>query len=123
MLTIGNGLRYDHNEQFIVPPAPTISVPASVVPISSPAALRHRQRTRPSATSCYPNYSNPSLKPEKSRSYELGTQLAARPENRTTLDVAFCTGQWLTDAIASNPPTYLPFNVARQNLTGVEGRR
>ena len=117
-LTIDSGIRYDHNGQF--GDATTYNVGGSYE-ILSDLTLRSSYATGFRAPSFnelyYPNYSNPNLKPEKSRSYEVG--LNWRASAATSLDVAFYQS-WLTDAIASNPPTYLPFNVAKARVSGFE---
>lgn len=117
-LTVDSGIRYDHNGQF--GGATTYNVGASYA-ILPDLTLRSSYATGFRAPSFnelyYPNYSNPNLKPEKSRSYEVGLNWQATTD--TNLDVAFYQ-TWLTDAIASNPPTYLPFNVAKARITGFE---
>lgn len=117
-LSIDSGIRYDHNGQF--GGATTYNVGASYE-ILPDLRLRSSYATGFRAPSFnelyYPNYSNPNLKPEKSRSYEVGVNWQAGAD--TNLDVAFYQ-TWLTDAIASNPPTYLPFNVASARITGFE---
>jgi len=117
-LTIDSGIRYDHNGQF--GGATTYNVGASYE-ILPDLRLRSSYATGFRAPSFnelyYPNYSNPNLKPEKSKSYEIGLNWQASAD--TNLDVAFYQ-TWLTDAIASNPPTYLPFNVAKARITGFE---
>lgn len=117
-LTVDSGIRYDHNGQF--GGATTYNVGASYE-ILPDLTLRSSYATGFRAPSFnelyYPNYSNPNLKPEKSRSYEIGLSWQAGAD--TNLDVAFYQ-TWLTDAIASNPPTYLPFNVAKARITGFE---
>lgn len=117
-LTVDSGIRYDHNDQF--GGAATYNVGASYE-ILPDLTLRSSYATGFRAPSFnelyYPNYSNPNLKPEKSRSYEVGLNWQATTD--TSLDVAFYQ-TWLTDAIASNPPTYLPFNVVKARVTGFE---
>ena len=117
-LTVDSGIRYDHNGQF--GGATTYNVGASYE-ILPDLTLRSSYATGFRAPSFnelyYPNYSNPNLKPEKSKSYEVGLNWQAGAD--TNLDVAFYQ-TWLTDAIASNPPTYLPFNVAKARITGFE---
>ncbi|MFE0015995.1 TonB-dependent receptor domain-containing protein [Mesorhizobium sp. NPDC059054] len=117
-LTVDSGIRYDHNGQF--GGATTYNVGASYE-ILPDLTLRSSYTTGFRAPSFnelyYPNYSNPNLKPEKSKSYEVGLSWQAGAD--TNLDVAFYQ-TWLTDAIASNPPTYLPFNVAKARITGFE---
>lgn len=117
-LTIDSGLRYDHNEQF--GDATTYNIGASweIVPdLVARASYGTGFRAPTFSDLYYPGFSNPNLKPEKSRSYEVGLHWS--PTDRTAFDVAFYQTR-LTDAIASNPPTYIPFNVARAKITGVE---
>ncbi|WP_286298391.1 TonB-dependent receptor [Aminobacter sp. SS-2016] len=117
-LTIDSGLRYDHNEQFGGATTYNIGASYELVPeLVARASYGTGFRAPTFSDLYYPNYSNPNLKPEKSRSYEIGINW--RPSEGTELDVAFYQ-TWLTDAIASNPPTYLPFNVARAKVTGIE---
>lgn len=117
-LTIDSGLRYDHNEQFGGATTYNIGASYEIVPeLVARASYGTGFRAPTFNDLYYPNYSDPNLKPEKSRSYEIGINW--RPSDGTVLDVAFYQ-TWLTDAIASNPPTYLPFNVARAKVTGVE---
>lgn len=117
-LHVDSGIRYDHNGQF--GDATTYNIGASYQ-LTSDLALRSSYATGFRAPTFndlyYPNYSNPDLKPEKSRSYEVGLKWQAA--HATSFDIAFYQ-TWLTDAIASNPPTYLPFNVARARITGFE---
>lgn len=117
-LTIDTGLRYDHNGQFGGVTTYNIGASWEIVPdLVARASYGTGFRAPTFNDLYYPGYSNPDLKPEKSRTYELG--LNWRPTADTTVDVAFYQ-TWLTDAIASNPPTYLPFNVGRAKVTGVE---
>jgi vitamin B12 transporter len=117
-LTIDSGIRYDHNGQF--GGATTYNVGASYE-ILPDVTLRSSYATGFRAPSFnelyYPGYSNPDLKPEKSKSYEVGLNWRAGAD--TSLDLAFYQ-TWLADAIASNPPTYRPFNVAKARITGFE---
>lgn len=118
VLTIDSGLRYDHNQQFGGATTYNIGASFEIVPdLVARASYGTGFRAPTFNDLYYPNYSNPNLKPEKSRSYELGVNW--RPTERTTLDVAFYQ-TWLSDAIASNPPAYIPFNVARAKVTGIE---
>lgn len=117
-LNVNAGLRYDHNEQF--GSATTWNTGASYEIIED-VTLRASYSTGFRAPTFndlyYPGYANPNLKPEKSRSYEVGALWQIGPG--TSLDLAFYQ-TWLKDAIASNPPTYIPFNVARAKVTGFE---
>src|SRR5690606_20083636 len=65
----------------------------------------------------YPGFANPDLRPEKSRSYELGLNWQATAS--TSLDIAFYQTT-LRDVIMSTAPSYLPYNVASAKVTGVE---
>ncbi|WP_425530976.1 TonB-dependent receptor domain-containing protein [Mesorhizobium retamae] len=117
-LTVDSGIRYDHNGQFGGATTYNLGASYEILPYLT---LRSSYATGFRAPSFnelyYPNYSNPDLKPEKSRSYEVGLNWQATTD--TSLDLAFYQ-TWLTDAIASNPPTYLPFNVAKARITGFE---
>ena len=117
-LNVNTGIRYDHNEQF--GSATTWNAGASYEIIDD-VTLRASYNTGFRAPTFndlyYPGYSNPNLRPEKSRGYEVGALWQIAPQ--TSLDVAFYQ-TWLRDAIASNPPTYLPFNVASAKVTGFE---
>ncbi|RJG46902.1 TonB-dependent receptor [Mesorhizobium sp. DCY119] len=117
-LRVDTGIRYDHSSQF--GSATTYNVGASyeVLPdlvLRSSYATGFRAPTFNDLY--YPGYSNPDLKPEKSRSYEVGLNWQATAG--TSVDLAFYQ-TFLADAIASNPPTYLPFNVASARITGFE---
>lgn len=117
-LIIDSGIRFDHNEQF--GGATTYNVGASyeVLPDLVVRASYATGFRAPTFNELYyPLYSNPDLKPEKSRSYEIGFNW--QPNTDTSLNVA-AYQTLLSDAIASNPPTYLPFNVARARISGVE---
>lgn len=117
-LRIDSGVRYDHSDQFGGATTYNIGASYEVRPdlvVRSSYATGFRAPTFNELY--YPGYSNPNLKPEKSRSYEVG--LNWQTSSGTSLDMAFYQ-TWLTDAIASNPPTYLPFNVARARITGFE---
>lgn len=118
VLTVDSGLRYDHNEQFGGATTYNLGASWEIVPdVVARASYGTGFRAPTFNDLYYPGYSNPNLKPEKSRSYEIG--LNWRPTIDTTVDVAIYQ-TWLTDAIASNPPTYLPFNVARAKVSGIE---
>ena len=112
------GIRHDRNEQF--GSATTWNAGMSYEVIDD-LVLRASASTGFRAPTFndlyYPGFSNPDLKPERSRSYELGALWQVGPE--TSLDVAFYQ-TWLKDAIASSPPTYVPLNIARAKVTGVE---
>ncbi len=117
-LNVNAGIRYDHNEQF--GSATTWNAGASYAVIDDltvRASYTTGFRAPTFSDLYYPGYSNPNLKPEHSRSYEIGALWQATPD--TSLDVAFYQIR-LKDAIASNPPTYIPFNVARAKVTGLE---
>ncbi|MEO9338047.1 TonB-dependent receptor [Mesorhizobium sp. SB112] len=115
-LRVDAGVRYDHSSQF--GGATTYNVGASyeVLPdlvLRSSYATGFRAPTFNDLY--YPGFSNPDLKPEKSRSYEVGLNWQATAG--TSLDLAFYQ-TWLTDAIAFISP--IPFNVARARITGFE---
>ena len=117
-LRVDSGIRYDHNEQFGGATTYNIGASYEILPdlvLRSSYATGFRAPTFNDLY--YPGYSNPNLKPEKSRSYEVGLNWQAA--TGTSVDLAFYQ-TWLTDAIASNPPTNIPFNVARARITGFE---
>lgn len=123
-LRVDSGIRYDHNEQF--GGATTYNVGASydVLPDLVLRASFATGFRAPTFNELYfpsfpgfPPSSNPNLKPEKSRSYEVGLNWQAAPG--TSLDIAFYQ-TWVTDAIASFAPSYTPENVARARITGFE---
>lgn len=117
-LTIDTGLRYDHNEQFGGATTYNLGASWAFTPdLVARASYGTGFRAPTFNDLYYPGFSNPDLKPEKSRSYELGLNWQLTAD--TALDVALYQ-TWLTDAIASNPPTYIPFNVARAKVSGVE---
>ena len=117
-LMIDSGLRFDHNEQFGDATTYNIGASYEIVPdLVARASYGTGFRAPTFNDLYYPNYSNPNLKPEKSKSYEVGVKW--RPTEQTIVDAAVYQ-TWLTDAIASNPPTYLPYNVARAKVTGIE---
>ncbi|WP_245417399.1 TonB-dependent receptor [Aminobacter sp. AP02] len=117
-LTVDSGLRYDHNEQFGDATTYNIGASYEIVPdLVARVSYGTGFRAPTFNDLYYPNFSNPNLKPEKSKSYEVGFNW--RPTEQTAIDAALYQ-TWLTDAIASNPPTYLPFNVARAKVTGFE---
>ncbi|MBC8717160.1 TonB-dependent receptor [Ochrobactrum sp. Marseille-Q0166] len=117
-LRFDGGVRYDYNEQFgdIV----TYNLGASYE-ILPDLVLRSSFGTGFRAPTFnelyYPGYANPDLQPEKSRSYEIG--LNWQPSIDTSLDLAFYK-TWLRDAIMSTAPSYLPYNIARAEVTGFE---
>ncbi len=117
-LRVDSGIRYDHNEQF--GGATTYNVGASydVLPdLVVRASFATGFRAPTFNELYYPGFSNPNLKPEKSRSYEVGLNWQAAAG--TSLDLAFYQ-TWVTDAIASFAPSYTPENVARARITGFE---
>lgn len=116
-MRLDTGIRYDHNSQF--GGATTYNVGASYEVLSG-LVLRSSYATGFRAPTFndlyYPLYSNPDLKPEKSRSYEVGLNWQATAD--TNLDLAFYQ-TWLRYAIA-NSSAFIPFNVARARITGFE---
>lgn len=117
-LNVNAGLRYDHNEQFGSATTWNAGMSSDVTDDLTLRASYNTGFRAPTFNELYyPGYANSDLKPETSRSYELGALWQIDPE--TSLDVAFYQ-TWLKDAIASNAPTYIPFNVARAEITGLE---
>lgn len=64
----------------------------------------------------YPGYSNPDLKPERSRNWEAGLRYA---EGKQVAEVRYFDNR-ITDLIVSPPPTYLPSNVNKARIEGTE---
>lgn len=64
----------------------------------------------------YPGFSNPDLDPERARSVELGLQY----QHDGTLLRATAFRTRYTDLIDAPPPTFLPANVARAQVQGLE---
>ncbi len=117
-LIVDSGIRFDQNKQF--GNATTYNVGASwemMSDVVARASYGTGFRAPTFNDLYYPSYSNPDLKSEKSRSYEVG--LNWWPTDATMLDVAFYQTR-LNDSIASSAPTYIPYNVARVKVTGIE---
>lgn len=64
----------------------------------------------------YPGYSNPNLKPERSRNWEAGVQYT---EQGQQIEVRYFDNH-IADLIVSPPPTYLPSNVNKARIEGTE---
>ncbi|MBX9453924.1 MAG: TonB-dependent receptor [Mesorhizobium sp.] len=117
-LTVDSGIRHDYNEQFGDATTYNIGASYEFVPgLVGRASYGTGFRAPTFNDLYYPGYSNPDLRPEKSQTYEVG--LAWQPNADTSVDLVFYQ-TWLRDAIASMPPTYIPFNVARARITGFE---
>ncbi len=117
-LRFDGGVRYDHNEQFGDVVTYNAGASYEVLPdlvLRSSFGTGFRAPTFNELY--YPGYANPDLQPEKSRSYEVGLNWQAT--DKTSLDMAFYQTR-LRDAIMSTAPSYLPYNVARANITGFE---
>jgi len=117
-LRVDGGVRYDHNQQFGDVTTYNIGASYEIVPdlvVRSSYATGFRAPTFNELY--YPGFANPDLQPEKSRSYEVGLnwQISAA----TSLDLALYRNE-LRDAIMSTAPSYLPYNVARAQVTGFE---
>lgn len=117
-LRFDGGLRYDHNSQFGDVVTYNLGMSYEVLPdlvLRSSYATGFRAPTFNELY--YPGFANPDLRPEKSRSYEVGLNWQATAS--TSLDMAFYQ-TWLSDAIMSTAPSYLPYNIASAKVTGFE---
>ncbi|MFD1199518.1 TonB-dependent receptor domain-containing protein [Brucella gallinifaecis] len=117
-LSFDGGLRYDYNEQFGDVVTYNLGASYEILPdlvIRSSFGTGFRAPTFNELY--YPGYANPDLQPEKSRSYEVG--LNWQLTENTSIDMAFYQ-TWLRDAVMSTAPSYLPYNVARAEVTGFE---
>lgn len=111
------GVRYDRHSQFGSATDPRISV---VWEAGSADAVRASYGTAFRAPSIvdlyYPFFGNPSLKPERSRSYEIGFGHTAQP---VRFDVAVFRND-IRDLIQFDVESELPGNVGRARTEGVE---
>lgn len=117
-LTLDSGIRYDHNEQF--GDATTYNLGASyelVDGLVARASYGTGFRAPTFNDLYYPGYANPSLRPEHSRTAEIG--LNWRPTVDTDIDLVVYQTQ-LHDMIVSSAPLYVPFNVGRAQVRGFE---
>jgi len=117
-LRFEGGLRYDYNEQFGDVVTYNLGASYEILPdlvLRSSFGTGFRAPTFNELY--YPGYANADLQPEKSRSYEIGFNWQASAN--TSLDMAFYQ-TWLRDAIMSTAPSYLPYNIARAQVTGFE---
>ncbi len=126
-LTVDTGLRYDDNEQF--GSVTTYNVGASYE-LTDGLVARASYSTGFRAPTFndlyYPDAGNPNLKPEESRSYEIG--LNWRIADQTTLDMALYRNN-TDDMIAwapidPNDPggPWQPSNINRARVTGFEAK-
>ncbi|OQM76976.1 TonB-dependent receptor domain-containing protein [Manganibacter manganicus] len=124
-LTIDTGIRYDHDEQF--GGATTYNIGASyelMDGLVARASYATGFRAPTFNDLYYPYSGNPDLRPEKSRSYEVGLNWSVT--DQTTLDMALYRND-LDDMIAwapvdpSNPSGFWqPSNVDKAGITGFE---
>jgi vitamin B12 transporter len=117
-LRFDGGVRYDYNEQFGDVVTYNLGASYEILPdlvLRSSFGTGFRAPTFNELY--YPGFANADLQPEKSRSYEIGLNWQATAD--TSLDLAFYK-TWLRDAIMSTAPSYLPYNIARAEVTGFE---
>lgn len=111
-----SGVRYDDDQQF--GGAFTYNV-GLAYDVTSELTLRANHGTGFRAPTFsdlyYPNFSNPNLDPEESRSYEVGALWQAGPDTRVELNLYQTR---LSNAIASVGG--VPYNVARARISGIE---
>ena len=120
-LTVDTGLRYDHDEQF--GSATTYNVGASYE-LTDGLVARASYATGFRAPTFnelyYPYMGNLDLKPEKSRSYEVG--LNWQVTERTSLDLALYQNR-ISNQInwaEATPGVWLPSNIDQVKITGFE---
>ena len=121
-LRFDGGVRYDHNSQFGDVATYNLGASYEILP---DLVLRSSYGTGFRAPTFndlyYPESGNPDLKPERSRSYELG--LNWRMSSGTSLDMAFYDTRlrqgisWRED---EQTHLWLPVNVDRAHITGFE---
>ncbi|ASV87437.1 TonB-dependent receptor domain-containing protein [Ochrobactrum quorumnocens] len=117
-LRFDGGVRYDYNEQFGDVVTYNLGGSYEILPdlvLRSSFGTGFRAPTFNELY--YPGFANADLQPEKSRSYEIGLNWQASAN--TSLDMAFYQ-TWLRDAILSTAPSYLPYNIARAQVTGFD---
>ncbi len=117
-LRFDGGVRYDYNDQFGDVVTYNLGASYEILPdlvLRSSFGTGFRAPTFNELY--YPGFANADLQPEKSRSYEIGLNWQATAD--TSLDLAFYK-TWLRDAIMSTAPSYLPYNIARAEVTGFE---
>nr|WP_244480681.1 TonB-dependent receptor [Mesorhizobium sp. Root157] len=122
-LSFDSGLRYDYNEQFGDATTYNIGASYAIMPELTARASYGTGFRAPNFNDLYFQQSfgvgNPDLRPEWSRSYEVG--LNWQPTDATSLDMAFYQN-WIKDQI--NWDTTLwpmqPFNLDRVRVTGFE---
>ncbi|TCQ80824.1 vitamin B12 transporter [Ochrobactrum sp. BH3] len=117
-LSFDGGVRYDYNEQFGNVVTYNLGTSYEILPdlvLRSSFGTGFRAPTFNELY--YPGFANADLQPEKSRSYEIGFNWQASAN--TSLDMAFYQTR-LRDAILSTAPSYLPYNIARAQVTGFE---
>lgn len=122
-LRLDSGIRYDDNSQFGGVTTYNIGASYAITPdltLRSSYATGYRAPTfndlyYPSFPG-FPPASNPNLRPEKSRSWEVGLNWRLGPH--TTVDLA-AYQTLLTDAITLDP-NFTPVNVGRARITGFE---
>lgn len=122
-LSLDSGLRYDSNEQFGDATTYNIGASYAVLPDLTVRASHGTGFRAPSFNDLYFQQpfgiGNPDLRPERSRSYEVG--LNWHPTDATSLDMAFYQS-WIKDQIAWDTTLFplQPFNLDRVEVTGFE---
>jgi vitamin B12 transporter len=122
-LNLDAGLRYDYNEQFGDATTYNLGVSYAVLPELTVRAAYGTGFRAPSFNDLYFQQSfgigNPNLRPEWSRSYEVG--LNWHPTDATNIDMAFYQN-WVKDQIAWDTTLWpmQPFNLDRVSTTGFE---
>ncbi|MFC4625361.1 TonB-dependent receptor domain-containing protein [Daeguia caeni] len=117
-LTVDSGVRYDYNQQFGDVVTYNLGASYAILPdLVMRSSFGTGFRAPTFNELYYPYFGNPDLQPEKSRSYEVG--LNWKVTEATSLDLAVYQNR-LKDAIISVAPTYLPYNIARAKVTGLE---
>jgi len=122
---LDSGIRYDHNSQFGSATTYNIGASYEIVPdltLRSSYATGFRAPTFNDlywpADPVFGPAANPNLRPEKSRSWEVGVKWQASAD--TSFDIA-AYQTLLTDAIVLDPnDNYIPNNVSRARITGFE---
>lgn len=115
---VSAGFRWDHYTSFGNTVNPRISVGFKPINDLKLRGSYGRAFRAPTATDLYlPTYGNPNLKPEKSRSWEVGVDKYWGAN--TTVSVAWFDNRY-EDLISYDPATYVSINIARAKTRGLE---
>lgn len=117
-LVLTAGLRHDENSAFGGATSPRATLvffltPSLKLRLAGGAAFR----APTTGELYYPFSGNPNLKPERSRAYEAGIEIALSP--RLTVEASYFRND-VTDLIQYVPQTYTNENVGRARMQGVE---